>query len=473
MDGLLKARMARGALIQLVGKIASSILGLVAFAMMARYLGVEGFGMYTTATAFLQFFGILMECGLTLVTIQMISKSNVDENKILSNIMTFRAITAFLFLAAAPIIVLFFPYPQIVKVGVLVAAASFFFVSLNQIFVSYLQKALRLVIVTIAENIARLILIVGVMFAMYFDLGLLNILGWLVVSNLINLAVSWLWGAKWLKLRPAFDWQIWKEIWTRSWPFALSISLNLIYLKGDTIVLSLFRPPTEVGLYGATYRILDILTMIPTLIMGVALPVLARFWLENKKEFFALMQKVFDVFLMLAVPIVFGTMIIADKIMVFVAGKEFFAAGAILRVLILAAGAILLNGLSGYAVVALNQQRKMIFGYLLAAVLTLIGYFATIPVFGYWGAAWFTVFSETLILILTSIVVYRTSKFVANFKLLPKILLATIAMLVVLKLTISWPVWILFFEAVFVYFAVLLAIGGLSRRFAFDLLKLK
>ncbi|MBI5254460.1 oligosaccharide flippase family protein, partial [Candidatus Falkowbacteria bacterium] len=173
MDGLLKAKMARGALIQLVGKIASSVLGLVAFAMMARYLGVEEFGMYTTVTAFLQFFGILMECGLTLVTVQMISKSNVDENKILSNIMTFRAITAFLFLAAAPIIVLFFPYPQIVKVGVLVAAAAFFFVSLNQIFVSYFQKALRLVIVTIAENVARIILIAGVMFAMYFDLGLL------------------------------------------------------------------------------------------------------------------------------------------------------------------------------------------------------------------------------------------------------------------------------------------------------------
>ncbi|MBI5254479.1 oligosaccharide flippase family protein, partial [Candidatus Falkowbacteria bacterium] len=175
---------------------------------------------------------------------------------------------------------------------------------------------------------------------------------------LISLAVNWFWGAKWLKLRPAFDWQIWKEIWHRSWPFALSISLNLIYLKGDTIILSLFRPQTEVGLYGATYRILDILTMIPTLIMGVALPVLTRFWLENKKEFYVLMQKVFDVFLILAVPVILGTMLIADKVMVFVAGQEFFAAGAILRVLIFAAGAILLNGLSGYAVVALNQQRK-------------------------------------------------------------------------------------------------------------------
>ncbi|MFH0814949.1 MAG: flippase [Candidatus Falkowbacteria bacterium] len=473
MDGLLRTRMARGALIQLVGKIASSILGLVAFAMMARYLGVEGFGMYTTVTAFLQFFGILMECGLTLVTIQMISKSNVDENKILSNIMTFRAISAFLFLAAAPVIVLFFPYPQIVKVGVLVAAASFFFVSLNQIFVSYFQKALRLIVVTIAENVARMILIVGVMLAVYFDMGLLNILGWLVVSNLINLAVSWFWGAKWLKLRPAFDWIIWKEIWTRSWPFALSISLNLIYLKGDTIILSLFRPQAEVGLYGATYRVLDILTMIPTLIMGVALPVLVRFWQENKKEFFVLMQKIFDCFLMLAVPVVLGTMLIADKIMVFVAGQDFFAAGAILRVLILAAGAILLNGLSGYAIVALNKQRKMIFGYLFVAALTLIGYFVTIPIFGYWGAAWFTVFSETLILILTSIVVFKTSKFVASFKLLPKILLATIVMLAVLKLTISWPVWILFFEAVFVYFAILFAVRGLSKRFVFGLIKLR
>ncbi|MBI5254480.1 hypothetical protein HY932_01725 [Candidatus Falkowbacteria bacterium] len=115
----------------------------------------------------------------------------------------------------------------------------------------------------------------------------------------------------------------------------------------------------------------------------------------------------------------------------------------------------------------------MIFGYLLVAALTLIGYFATIPIFGYWGAAGFTVFSETLILILTSIVVFKTSKFVAGFKLLPKILIATAAMLVCLKLTISWPVWILFFEALIIYFIVLFAINGLSKRVVVDLVKLK
>jgi O-antigen/teichoic acid export membrane protein len=473
MDGLLKAKMAQGTLIQLVGKILSSALGLTAFALIARYLGVEGFGMYTTIMAFLQFFGILVECGFTLVTTQMISVPRADENKILSNILTFRFISAALFLALAPFVVLLFPYPAAVKTGVAISATSFVFVSVSQIFVSYFQKALRLVVVSVAENVGRVILIGGTLFAIYFNLGLMNILVWSLVANLANLLINYFWCAKWLKLRLAFDWRIWRDIWHRAWPFALSISLNLLYLKGDTIILSLFRSQSEVGLYGATYRILDILTMIPTLTMGVALPVLTRFWIENKEEFYSLMQKVFDVFLMLAVPIVLGTLVIAEQIMVFVAGKEFAAAGAILRILILAAGAILLNGLTGYAVVALHQQKKMMFGYMLTAALTLIGYFTTIPKFGYLGAAWFTVFSETLILFLTSLVVYKTSKFVASFKLLPKILLASLAMVLCLWLTIDLPVWILFFEALIVYFGLMFLAGGLKKRTVVDLLKMK
>jgi O-antigen/teichoic acid export membrane protein len=387
--------------------------------------------------------------------------------------LTFRFVSALAFLALAPFVVLLFPYPSAIKVGVAISAAAFVFLSVSQVLVSYFQKALRLIVVSVAENVGRLVLIGGVFFAIHFNLGLMNILVWSLLANFVNLLINYFWCAKFLRLRPRFDVAVWKEIWHRAWPFALSISLNLIYLKGDTIILSLFRSQAEVGLYGATYRILDILTMIPTLIMGVALPVLTRLWLENREDFYVLMQKIFDVFLMLAVPIVAGTLILADKIMVFVAGAEFEAAGGILRILIIAAGAILLNGLSGYAVVALHQQKKMMFGYMLTAALTLIGYFTTIPRFGYLGAAWFTVFSETLILFLTSWVVYKTSNFIAGFKLLPKILLATAAMSVALKLAIVCPVWILVVEAILVYFAAMFLLGGLKKRTVVDLIKLR
>ena len=82
----LSTRLAYNTIIQVISKVIATALGLVAIAIMTRYLGREGFGQYTTIVTFLSFFGIIADLGLTLVTVQMISQPKVDENKILSNL---------------------------------------------------------------------------------------------------------------------------------------------------------------------------------------------------------------------------------------------------------------------------------------------------------------------------------------------------------------------------------------------------
>ena len=95
--------------VQIISKIIATILGLVAIAVITRYLGKFGFGQYTTIITFLSFFGIIADLGLTLVTTQMISQSGVDENlrpgktsKILNNLFSLRLVSASLFLELAP-----------------------------------------------------------------------------------------------------------------------------------------------------------------------------------------------------------------------------------------------------------------------------------------------------------------------------------------------------------------------------------
>ena len=53
---------------QIIGKLSSTFLGLIALGMMTRYLGQEQFGWYITTMAFLQFIGIMIDFGLIPVT---------------------------------------------------------------------------------------------------------------------------------------------------------------------------------------------------------------------------------------------------------------------------------------------------------------------------------------------------------------------------------------------------------------------
>ena len=470
----LNRKIAHNTIIHLSGKMVSLFFGLGIVAVMTRYLGLEGFGYYTTVIAFLQFFGIMVDFGLTLTAIQMISDPKRDISRIMNAIMTFRLLTALTFLALAPIVIWAFPYNVFIKWGVLITVVSFFAITLIQTLTGVFQQKFKMMQVTLAEVIGRAFLLAAVILIAWLGKNIYWIFGAISIGSLINLIIVFVCSKKFIVWKWNFDKVIWKEIIHRTWPIAISISFNLIYLKMDTIILSLVRSQSEVGLYGATYRVVDILTMLPAVFMGIVLPVATRYFLENKKaELKDILQKSFDVLIMFAVPIVLGTMIIGRKVMTFVAGNDFAVSGDILKVLILASGAIFVTTLFGYAVVAVNKQRKMMWGYLVTAIITMIGYLVFIPRFGYWGAAWMTVFSEVLVMIWTAIVVYRAIRFFPRLKTFAKSVPAALIMMFVLynvrHLHVLWLVLI----SIAIYFGLMYMLGAIRKETIIELVRLK
>ncbi|NIP32468.1 oligosaccharide flippase family protein, partial [Candidatus Saccharibacteria bacterium] len=293
----LSKKIAWNTFVQVAGKAVSTLIGIIVVAAMARYLGKEGFGGYTTIIAFLQIFGILVDFGLTLMTVQMISERPDDKeynDKLLSNIFTLRLVSAILFLGLAPIIAIVFPYPLIVKYGIALTSLSFLFISLNQLLVGVFQKNLRMDRTAISEVVGRLALLAGVFLFIYLDRGLLAIMLAVVVGSFVNFLVSLIFVRRYARVDLAFNWPIWAKAISRAWPIGISIAFNLIYFKADAVILSVYRSQAEVGLYGAPYRVLEILISFPFMFIGVLMPFFVRYWTEkNPEEFKKLMQTSF------------------------------------------------------------------------------------------------------------------------------------------------------------------------------------
>ncbi|MEA3272858.1 MAG: flippase, partial [Patescibacteria group bacterium] len=320
----LTQKIAKNTIFQMSGKILGSVFALFAIALMTRYLGPEGFGRYTTILAFLQIFGILVDLGLTLVTVQMISEKDAPIKQFLDNIFTFRFLTAFLFLAIAPLIVIFFPYPQIIKIGVMIGAGAFFFNAINQVLIGLFQKKLKMEKVAVAEILNRLVFLILIAVAIFFKFNLLTFVGAMVIGNFINFVVLFVFARKIIKISFRFEMDVWKKIIYRSWPIAAGIALNLIYLRADIFILSLLKPAEDVGLYGAPYKIIDFLTALPYVFMGLVLPVLTLMWTErNLERFRKISQKSFDALMLFVIPTVLGGMILSDQLMELFAGKDF------------------------------------------------------------------------------------------------------------------------------------------------------
>ena len=415
--------------INFIAKIIATALGLLAVALMTRYLGTLGFGQYTTIIVYLQFFAIVADLGLTLITAQLLAKHQDKENDIINNLFTFRLLSALIFLAPAPVIVLFLPYAAVVKTGVFIAAASFLFIAINQVFIGFYQKRLLMFKASTAEVAGRAILVAGIFLTTFYDTGLNGIVVAAVAAALIHLLVNYFLALPYITVRLAYDQKIWREIMQLAWPLALTITFNLIYLKADTLLLSFMKSEVEVGLYGAGYRVIDVLVTLPFILAGIVLPQMTAAWHgKNTEQFKKLIQHSFDIMAVIALPFVVGAQFVATPLMTLVAGKEFAAAGPVLRLLVIAAGVIYLGTIFSHVIIALEKQKQTIWAYVFVAITALAGYLVFIPKFSYFGAAAVTIYSESLIAVLIFGITYYYIKFIPNFTVTLKSLIACLVM---------------------------------------------
>jgi O-antigen/teichoic acid export membrane protein len=424
----LSKKIAYNTIVQIASKVVATILGLITLGIMARYLGQTGFGEYTTIMTFLSFFAVVADLGLTLVTTQMLSAPSADENRILSNLFGLRLVTAVIFLGLAPLAVWFMPYDATIKWGVVLSLWSFFFVALNQVLVGLFQKKLRLDKVSIAEVAGRLALLAGVIITAYYRLPLYGMLAATVSGSAVSFYLHYLFARKFAHISLAFDFSLWREIFKKSWPIGVTIVFNLIYLRADTLILSLTRSQAEVGIYGATYKVIDVLITLPFIFAGIVLPILTQSWLTDRERFKRIMQKSFDLMMIFTLPLVVGAQFVAGRLMILVAGSDFAASGVVLRVLILAAGIIFLGTIFSHAIIAVDQQKKIIKAYVFTALTALAGYLIFIPRFSYFGAAWVTIYSELSIAIAAFWLVKKQSGFRPDLRVSIKAGLATLMM---------------------------------------------
>ncbi len=471
----LTRQVAHNTIIQIIGKVVSTILGVVALGMLARYLGVEQFGWYTTTVAFLQFVGILTDFGLIPVTAQMMGENNgLDKKKLLQNLFGFRLTTSVFFFLLAPLIALLFSYPREVHEAIAISAIGFVGIGLNQVLTGYFQYRLKMHVQSIAEFISRVVLI-GVLFLIItWQTSFVATMGLIVIPNLVFTLFLFFGAKQDVDIKPAYDWTMWKIIIIKMWPIAISILFNVVYLKGDLLILASYRSQSEVGLYGSAYRVVDIIAQTSMLFMGIVLPLLAASWSQkNLEQFKKRAQKSFDGLFLLAIPSICGIAFLAPQLMTLISGKEFVLAGIPLKILSLAIFGVFLGSFFGHVAVAIDQQKRTIWVYLSCAILTLVGYFVFIPLYGMTGAAWMSAFSEIYVGVMLAIVIYPLSKLKLNFSPFIKSIVCSLIMVGVLLPLQSLPTLFLIPLGGLVYTGSLYLTGGISKNMVQEILSLK
>lgn len=474
----------------------------MALVFITRYLGAVGYGKFHTALTFIQFSGVIFDLGIYLIVLQDLgateaksglenkpgfAETRFDASWVISNNFTFRFCLNFFYLFLIFIFYFLLPYEPIVKLGILLLAVSNCLVWLNQIIVTIFQKKFKTHLSALSEIIGRLVFLLATLLFICFKLPFLFIVLTVILGFLFNFLSSWFFSRHLIKIKFVLDFAYLKTVLSRTWPVAISILFSLIYFKADSLILSLYRPAYEVGLYGMPYRILETLQQAPLLFMGLALPLLSRAYAAETRRrlvsalsdnqnrqfiidqslpyFYRLLQRSFDALALMALPIVFAVLALSRPIILLIGGQEFLPSAGILKILIIPTGFIFLSSLFGYAIIALKQQKAMLKFYFITAVLALSFYLTFIPKYSYRGAAFGTLLAEFLVLIFAAYTVKKHSGFFPKFKIFFKALLSSFIMFCIIYPLRSYSLFLTLLLGAMIYFAMLYLVKGIDRGF--------
>jgi O-antigen/teichoic acid export membrane protein len=444
-------KIAYNVLISTVSKILATVLALVAIGLITRYLGKDGFGKYATVMAFFSFFSALSDLGLSSIATREISRSGVkDEQEIMSNVFSLRLISCLVVVLVSPLI-WFFPYDEEIKKGILIVAWAFLFSSAYQVLNGIFQKNLAMDKVVISELVGKVIQVLGVALAIKMKLGF----NWLIVPVLVYMIASFVmvyfWSRKYVKIKFSINIPFWKKFLKESYPIGLITIITFVYFKIDTIMLSLVRESSDVGIYNAAYKVVENITFFPGMLMGLIFPIMAHSIFSDNARFKDISNKTFKVLLIIVLPLVIGTLFLSEGVINLIGGAGFVESADVLRMLVFSLAFIFFANFFNSVLIAGNHQKKLMYVLGLAAILNVSLNYFFIKKYSYLGAAGVAIFTEFFVAFGTF---YLTAKYLEYTPKIEKVLgiiSASFFMAVILLVTSGFSFFFRGFLSVLVY----------------------
>jgi O-antigen/teichoic acid export membrane protein len=444
-------------------KILATILALVSIGFITRYLGRDGFGDYATVLAFFSFFGSLADLGLYSIATREISRVGSDEKKIMGNVFSLRLFSSLTVFAFSPL-VFFLPYSRDLKIGIMIAAASFVFSASYSVLNGIFQKYLVMDRVAITELAGKVIQLSIIILAVRMNWGFSAIISSLLVYMIFNFTVILILSRKYIRFKIEIDFAYWKKFLKESLPMGIAVIITFLYFKTDTIMLSMMQSSSEVGIYNAAYKVIENITFFPAMLIGLIFPLTSRYIFTDREKFRSISDKTFKVLLVLIIPIVTGALFLADGIIRLIGGGGFAESADVLRIIIFSLAFIFFGSFFNNVLLAGNLQKKLMMALGLCAIFNISLNLYLIPRYSYLGASYTSVITEMLVASFGFYLARKHLKYTPQVNNLGKMIISGLAMAFFLYLFRGYNLFLIAPASVAFYFILLYLTKTVSQE---------
>jgi O-antigen/teichoic acid export membrane protein len=432
----LPRRVAWNTVSQATARIVTLGLAVLTTFLLTRHLGVSGYGVYVTVTVYVPFFVLFFDVGVTTFVVRALSQDRkADElfREALGLRIAVGLVATTLALAFAALL-----YSGTTRTAIVIGLPIILLTTTGSTATVLFQSRLQMDRAALAEIVGQLIAAALMVVFVLNGFSVYAIVAAAVAGTAVNTAIVLFLARRIGSLRPLVRPRRWVGLLRQTLPLGLALMIATVYFRADAVLLSILKGAHAVGIYGVAYRLLEAVIAFPGFFYVSIFPLLSQ--AAGRDDFVDLRnvaQRAFDVLVLAAVPVVFGTIVLAPEIVHALAGDDFDAAVTPLRIVIAGAGLMFVNGLFSYVLIAIDRQTALLWAGVVTLVFNVALNLALIPRYTYNAAAAVATGSEVLASCVLAVLVLRFAGFVPRFRVAAKAGLAGAVMIACLSFTPS------------------------------------
>jgi O-antigen/teichoic acid export membrane protein len=381
----------------LTGQVVSKFFAFVCVVILARRLGVDGFGLYGTVMAYITLFATFADSGLTTVTVRDVAQDYARSEQYFLHVGLLRTI---LTVVAYLLMLLLGSVWKAEEFSVLFIASCGLFLfpeAFRKLGISLLTAYERMDIVALLDVVAIMFRYVPFFLAIWLGRSL-HFAFLLLVVAWVGVAIIWMFIIRkyclkrWLA--PVQRRQLW-DILYAAYPFGIFLVLSVIYFKADILMLAKMQGKTAVGLYEGAYNFISASMFIPVSIINVLLPVMSRNFVTDKVSCNAIYVHASRLMAMCVLPAVIGVSFFSREIILLVyKDAAYLPSASALSLLIWALFFIFINAPVWNTMASSNMVHAFLPYAVGNTLLNIVLNFFLIPRYSFLGASFATVFTE-------------------------------------------------------------------------------
>jgi O-antigen/teichoic acid export membrane protein len=368
--------------------IGQKIISFTYFTILANNLAPEQLGKYYLAISLTTIFAIFIDLGLINVLTREVAKRPFESNKLLGNVLSLKIPLSVIAIGAVILTTYLLGYETLTKHLVYISSISMILDSFTTTFFAVSRGHHNLIYESVASILFQLIVMSFGLWALYSGYGLLYIMLALAIASLFNfiyssIVLSFKIG---VKISLQYDKKFFWTLIKLALPFAGYAIFQRLYTYLDSVLLSILANEMYVGIYQIPFKIIFALQFLPLAFVASLYPALSHYWVHNKEQLLVSFKRALNYLMIISVPIIFGTIVLADKI-IMLFNSAYSEAILPLQIIIIALLFIFLNYPIGSLLNACDRQKKNTFNMGLTVVLSVALNLILIPLFQAVGAA--------------------------------------------------------------------------------------